>query len=87
MSSAVLGREDLNMSYIVPAPGSVAKMGDIEVKILAVMIRGESMTQCEVSWIVNGDRKTAWIEEHEIRDLSELREVGFRGDLGFRGDV
>lgn len=44
---------------IVPRPFTYALMGDIEVLILAVLIRGD-LVQCEVSWVLNGDRKTAW---------------------------
>ena len=65
------------MAYIVPVPGSSAYMGEIEVKILAILIRG-LLVQLEVSWIVGGDRKTAWIEGCELTKSTEIVEVGFK---------
>lgn len=65
------------MPYVVQCPGSRAKMGDIDILILAVMIRGP-LVQYEVSWICNGDRKTDWVESCEITQGSEVVEVGFQ---------
>ena len=64
------------MPYTVKSPGSVAKMGDIDVYILAVMIRGP-LVKYEVSWICNGDRKSEWVESFELGEGTEITEVGF----------
>lgn len=58
-------------------PGSDCMLGGILVKILSVRIEAFRVSY-EVSWIFNGDRKTAWIEVFEIEESnSKTLEVGF----------
>lgn len=67
------------MSHIVISPGSMIVLhSGLDVIVLAVLIRGP-LVQYEVSWLSNGDRKTAWIESFEIsKNLGESSEIGFR---------
>lgn len=58
-------------------PGATARLGDLGVTILGVMLRkGEVLY--EVAWINNGDRKEIWVHGFELRAGSEEQRVGFR---------
>lgn len=68
------------MPYVVLCPTSKVKMSGIEVTIIAIEIR-EGCVRYEVSWIYNGDRKTAWVDRCEIDDDNiKITEVGFTLD-------
>lgn len=60
----------------IPRPFSHAMLGDIEVLITAIMIRGE-LIQVEIAYVLNGDRKSAWVELPEISNMEQV-EIGFR---------
>lgn len=75
-------REDLIL--IIP-PAATAKMGDIDVLVIGIMLR-QSSVQYEVAWCIEGDRKTAWVEECELTQSSRVTEVGFKSDVDVNAD-
>ena len=54
-------------------------LGDIEVTVIAVMIKADDYVTYEVSWFTSGDRKSAWVEEFELSMTPEPeRRMGIR---------
>ena len=69
------------LALTVWPPGATARLGDLDVTILGVMLRkGEVLY--EVAWINNGDRKESWVHGFELRAGSEEQRVGFRPETG-----
>jgi hypothetical protein len=58
--------------------GTSVKIGQLDVTITSIVIRGNKLVQYEVSWIVNGDRKTSLVESYEVEHrLDDAIEIGF----------
>lgn len=62
--------------------GSTVSVGDIKCRVISVSLighEGHTTIRYEVSWLINGDRKTAWIESFEISTSQEGKlSVGFK---------
>lgn len=67
---------------LVYRPGSEVNLGkDLKGIVSQVNIAGQGLVRYEVAWWDGNDRKTAWLEAHEIVSApaaSALR-VGFQG--------
>ena len=68
-------------------PGSEVEMvqGDVKISVRIITVsvsghwQGVLSARYEVAWLVGSDRKTAWIEPHEMQllDSGRYRKIGF----------
>jgi hypothetical protein len=54
---------------IIIKPGSIVQYGEIKAWVLAIEIRGGGFARYEIAWILNGDRKTTWVESWELEGI------------------
>lgn len=58
-------------------PGSTVKINEIEATVISVGIYENRITY-HLSWWVNSDRKTQWVEEFEITSKEPKEKIGFK---------
>lgn len=58
-------------------PGTTVKINEIEATVLSVQIN-ENRIIYHLSWWVNSDRKTEWVEEFEIHSKEHKEKIGFK---------
>jgi hypothetical protein len=66
---------DLEVSVVFALPGTRVRFADRdagEAVVLQATVRGTlpCIASYEVAWWVGGDRKTAWVEAHEVVPLA-----------------
>lgn len=58
----------------------ITKIGSIECFVIGVVVRGKSNNQVEynVSWFLNGERKSEWVYDFEIEPkIDNSKPMGF----------
>lgn len=60
---------------VVEIGAEVTLHEDVPARVTAVAIRGQGQVQYEVTWWTNGERRTAWVEECEIKRTNPKRAV------------
>lgn len=67
------------LNIAVYHPGSNVRVSGLDATVLQVILKANLYVQYEVAWTINGDRKTAWVEEFEV-EFSETPRyiIGFK---------